>query len=217
MKNSPVEISKIIVEKNMKYMGTPVLHYKIEYPRFGSPYDREELEPINRWYRDQATELQRKYETENYAEAVELFESSRENQLPFHMFEALSVYNVTYNQNDLISLYYDHYNYSGGAHGTTIRASDTWSLKKRCRIELYQLCSDPERMRRLILDRINEQIAAQIRSGEGMYFDDYVKLTAENFHPENFYLTPGGLVIYYQQYDVAPYASGIPEFNLPFF
>jgi hypothetical protein len=215
MKNGPVEISKIIIEKNMKYMDTPVLHYKIEYPRFGSPYEREELEPINRWYRDQAMELQRKYETENYAEAVELFESSRDNQFPFHMFEALSVYNITYNQNDLLSLYYDHYTYSGGAHGITIRASDTWSLNKGCRIGLYQLCSDPERMRRLILDRINEQIAAQIKSGEGMYFDDYAKLTAENFNPENYYLTPEGIVVYYQQYDIAPYASGIPEFIVP--
>ena len=216
MKNGPVEVHKIIIEKTMKYMDVPVLHYKIEYPRFGSPYEQEELEPINEWYRNQALELQRQYETENYAEAVELFESSSEKQFPFHMFDAVSAYTVTYNKNDLLSLYYDHYLYSGGAHGNTKRVSDTWSLKKGRRIELTQLSTDPDRTRQMILDRINEQIAAQIKSGEKMYFDDYVKLTAENFHPENYYLTPGGLVIYYQQYDIAPYASGIPEFNLPF-
>lgn len=217
MKNGPVEVHKIIIEKTMKYMGVPVLHYKIEYPRFGSPYEQEALEPLNKWYRNQALELQKKYETEDYAEAVELFESSREQQFPFHMFEAVSAYTVTYNKNDLLSLYYDHYIYSGGAHGGTKRVSDTWSLKKCSRIELSQLGSNPDRIRQMILDRINEQIAAQIKSGEKMYFDDYVKLTAENFHPENYYLTPEGIVIYYQQYDIAPYASGIPEFNLPFF
>lgn len=215
MNNGPVEVHKIIIEKNMKHKGVPVLHYKIEYPRFGSANEQEELEPINRFYRNQARELQKKYETENYMEAVELYESSRENQFPFHMFEALSVYTVTYNRNDLLSLYYDHYTYSGGAHGSTVRVSDTWSLKKGCRIELSQLSSDPDRTRQAILGRINEQIAAQIEKGEGMYFDDYAKLTAENFRSENFYLTPGGLVIYYQQYDIAPYASGIPEFILP--
>lgn len=199
----------------MKHMGVPVLNYKIEYPQFSSPHNREGLARINQYYQSQAKALQKKFETGNYAEAVELYKSSKENQFPFHMFEALSVYTVTYNQNDLLSLYFDEYTYSGGAHGSTIRTSDTWNTRKGCRLGLYQMSGDPFRTRKVILDTINQQIAVQIKNEEGMYFDDYEKLVAENFNPENFYLTPEGLVIYYQQYDIAPYASGIPEFTLP--
>lgn len=215
MNKEPAEMRKIIMEKTMSYMGVPVLHYRIEYPQFDNAHGRKELEPLNRYYRNMAMELQEKYETVNYADAVELFQYSEENQFPFHMFEAFSVYTVPYHQKDLLSLYYDHYTYSGGAHGSTVRVSDTWNLKDGRRKDLYQLSGDPTETRKVILDRINEQIAVQIRSGEGMYFDDYIKLTADTFKPENYYLTPEGLVIYYQQYDIAPYASGIPEFTLP--
>jgi hypothetical protein len=215
MNKKTAEMRKITIEKQMSYMGVPVLHYRIEYPQFDDPHHRQELESINRYYRNQAMGLQEKYETVNYEDAVESFQYSEENQFPFHMFEAVSAFTVPYRQNDLLSLFYDHYTYSGGAHGNTVRVSDTWNLKEGCRKSLYQLSGDPEGTRKIILDRINEQIALQIKAGEGMYFDDYIKLTDENFHPENYYLTPEGLVIYYQQYDIAPYASGIPEFTLP--
>ena len=47
------------------------------------------------------------------------------------------------------------------------------------------------------------------------YFDDYAKLIQNTFNPDSFYLFPGGVVIYFQQYDIAPYATGLPEFVLP--
>ena len=47
-------------------------------------------------------------------------------------------------------------------------------------------------------------------------FDDYPELLRSTFQAGNFYLTPEGIVIYYQQYDIAPYSSGITEFLLPF-
>ena len=31
-----------------------------------------------------------------------------------------------------------------------------------------------------------------------------------------FYLTDGGLVVYFGQYEIAPYYVGIPEFKIPF-
>ena len=49
-----------------------------------------------------------------------------------------------------------------------------------------------------------------------MYFDDYQDLIKKNFNPQSFYLTPNGLVIYYQQYEVGPYAAGIIEFTIPY-
>ncbi len=103
---------------------------------------------------------------------------------------------------------------SGGAHGNTIRHSDTWSVKNGGRISLYQFTDDPAAFRAEILNSIREQIERQTAGGEGMYFEDYPRLIREHFDPESYYLSPEGLVIYYQQYDIAPYASGIPEFTM---
>ncbi|HWQ79109.1 MAG TPA: DUF3298 and DUF4163 domain-containing protein [Anaerovoracaceae bacterium] len=212
MNNGPVTVEKIVIEDEMNYRDTPVLHYKIEYPQFHDPDYQNALDSINRWYRQRALDLQREYETGLYREAAELYDDSIANNFPFHMYDAATVYEITYNQDGLLSLYTDDYVYSGGAHGGTVRHSETWNIKNACRIYLYQYTGDPAAFRAEILKEIGDQIALQIQQGENMYFEDYPQLISEHFNPESFYLTPDGLVIYYQQYDIAPYASGMPEF-----
>ena len=56
----------------------------------------------------------------------------------------------------------------------------------------------------------------QMKTSPSMYFDDYATLLRGNFNIKGFYLKPEGIVIYYQQYDIAPYVSGLPEFLFPF-
>lgn len=212
MTSEPVTVNKIVIESSMNYNDIPVLHYKIEYPQFRHPFYQNELNGINKWYQKQAEDLQNKYETELYREAVEQYEYSNANQFPFHMYDAVSVYEVTYNLVDMLSLYYDHYIYSGGAHGSTKRKSDTWDIINGCRVFLFKYTKDPALLRANILNKIRVQIALQIEKGENLYFEDYPLLIAEYFDPMSFYLTPNGLGIYYQQYEIAPYSSGIPEF-----
>lgn len=216
MTSEPVTVNKIIIESTMNYKDTPVLHYRIEYPRFQHQDFQNQLDPINEWYRYQAEELQRKYETELYQEAAAQYDYSVENQFPFHMYDALMIYEITYNQDDFLSLFYDQYIYSGGAHGNTVRRSQTWNVKRGCLITLRNYTDEPAAFQAEIINRIREEIVRQIERGENMYFDDYPKLILDTFNPESFYLTPHGMVIYYQQYDIAPYASGIPVFVIQF-
>jgi hypothetical protein len=212
MNNEPVTVNKVTIESNMNYRGVPVLHYKIEYPQFIQPGYEKTLSEINRWYRKLAAELQYKYETAYYNYAVSQYEYTLANDFPFNMNEALSVYEITYNQNNIISLYYDHYLYAGGAHGNTVRHSETWNIKTGCRISLFQDVKDPILRKAEILEDIRKQIAAQEKKGENYYFEDYPQLIFDKFNPESFYYVPEGIIIYYQQYDIAPYSSGIPEF-----
>ena len=46
-------------------------------------------------------------------------------------------------------------------------------------------------------------------------FEDYPYLLRNNFNQSQFFLRPGQIVIYYQQYEIAPYATGVPEFSFP--
>lgn len=212
MNNKPVTVNKVIIENTMSFEDTPVLHYRIEYPQFQDPVHQDALIPINEWYRRLAEELERKYETEVYQDAIVQYEYSVANQFPFHMYDALQIYEITYNQDDILSLFYDQYIYTGGAHGNTERRSQTWNVRKGCEITLQHYFDDPSSFETEILTGIREEIARQIERGENMYFEDYPQLILEKFNPESFYLTPYGIVIYYQQYDIAPYASGIPVF-----
>lgn len=67
-----------------------------------------------------------------------------------------------------------------------------------------------------ITGEVIRQIRTQMQNGEGDYFEDYEKNAVEEFDPGQFYLTPEGVVVYYQQYAIAPYSSGIPVFLIPY-
>ena len=63
-------------------------------------------------------------------------------------------------------------------------------------------------------DIINKKIKEEISKNPENYFDsgNEFKGISEN---QSFYIEGDNLVIYYQLYDIAPYAFGIPEFKIP--
>lgn len=63
---------------------------------------------------------------------------------------------------------------------------------------------------------MESQAALAVRSLDAPYYEDYPALLYSAFHADSFFLTQDGVVIYYQQYDIAPYGAGIPEFLIPF-
>jgi hypothetical protein len=114
------------------------------------------------------------------------------------------------------SLYLDEYEFTGGAHGATVRSSDTWNALTGQRIALSTLfpagLGYVERLKELIYEEIERRNGAE----PGQFVSGYQAVIEEAFSENNFYLTPGELVIYFQQYDIAPYSTGIPTFAFPY-
>lgn len=211
MLGNHVMVNSHTLEGEMLLNTVKLLHYKIEYPQFISLVHDQNLKIINDYYRNRALEKQWTYENQLYLQAFQQYEESIVNQFPFHAYEAFFTHDVTYNKDCVISLYSDEYVFSGGAHGSTIRRSETWNIQEGQQASILFLVENLDYM----IDMINQQIAAQISLGENWYFDNYKQLVSENFNTESFYLINDGLIIYYQQYDIAPYSSGIMEFFFP--
>lgn len=131
-------------------------------------------------------------------------------EAPEFKFEINSRYTVTANNDSLISLYNDYYEFLGGAHGATTRTSYTIDKKLEELLELKDLFKEGYDYKTVI----NNEIKKQIAEDKDKFFEpaDKFKGIAEN---KNFYIKDKVLIIYYQQYDIAPYAAGIPEFNIP--
>ncbi len=150
-----------------------------------------------------------------FALAIENYNQSIANDYPFHAYDAIKKYNVTYNQNCTLSFYSDEYLYTGGAHGTTTRRSSTFSLTNGKTLPLGHYFCGGNYIRQ-ILDEIIMQAQTKEKEQPGMFFENYEKLIVKYFNICSFYLTEEGIVIYYQQYDIAPYSSGIIEFLIPY-
>jgi len=205
------------IEEEMFYRDERVLTYTIQYPEVSSAIFKTTAVAINRYYRAKTDLYRQRLRHSLYHQAVREFDYAEENpDIPFRPFEAFLGCTITYNENCMLSLYFDAYQFTGGAHGNTTRTSDTWDLGCGRRVTMARFFEPGAMYKAYVIGAVNEQISAQIAAGDGMYFDDYETNVARYFNVNSFYLVPEGLVVYYQQYQIAPYASGIPEFLLPF-
>lgn len=200
----------------MYYKNQIIMKYTIKYPQFFSAHFQVFLDKLNSFYRTRAVMYERSNIMNLYQMAMVEYEYSITNNFPVRQFEAYVDYQVTYNQNCALSLYFDQYEYAGGAHGLTIRYSDTWNLQKSKKIEMMDLYPHRNNLKEVLTGVVIGQIDAGYNPEDSIYFSDYAKLVQDTLKINNFYLIPEGVVIYFQEYDIAPYSSGMPTFVIPF-
>ena len=169
---------------------------------------------INKVIKSQVEGFYNYTKTTLFPEAMSEYKYAMENGFPFRPFEAVLNYTITYNRCNYLSMYRDGYEYTGGAHGTTLRQSDTFDTtngRTFCLSDFFFDCPD---YREYIIKQIIKQADKNMRENTYIYFDNYKELIRENFNPKNFYLTNEGIVICFQQYEIAPYSTGIVEFTV---
>jgi len=139
--------------------------------------------------------------------------SAKEFDFPAHPFQLFVNYEV-HTSGYVLSLVVETYQYTGGAHGSSWRDYynlDTLNGRQLALQELFKANFDYIIM---INEEINQQIQEQSKNGQGMYFEGpegFKTISAD--HP--FYIKNKHLVICFGQYEIAPYAAGMPEFELP--
>ena len=202
-------IIKNVFQNRLIYKGYSVLRYRIEFPQIKGK------NKFNIYNYVKAKTLQKECEEQLFEEAKKLFEYNQKNGYPHMEYEIISSYIVTTNYEEIVSLYNDEYRFTGGAHGTTVRTSQTWNVNKDEMMELKDFYKNDPNYVSKIISNVNNQIKTNIENENNYYFDNYCCLTVENFKVENFYLDGNKVVVYYQQYDIGPYSSGILTFTVP--
>lgn len=136
----------------------------------------------------------------------------QEQGYPVRPYEVITRCQVGSQSQDRLSLYVDYYQYTGGAHGLTERRAYNIDLKTGKELTLKDLFSDDcnyqEDINRFIQNQINAHPESYFTDPETGGFTDIAE-------DQSFYLEDEFLVIYFGLYEIAPYASGIPEFRIP--
>lgn len=214
------------IKKSFFYESKVMLRLLITYPVVKLQKNRAAQIEINRQIQSQVNDFYQNASGNLYRQAITYYKDTKKTGFPFHAFEAVMNYEITYNMNCYLSMYRDGYEFTGGAHGNTVRASDTWSLLSGEKLSLSSvlpagvlpaevLPAGGEYVN-LITGMLTEQAEAQTQENAMIYFDDYPNLIPEYFNGESFFLTPPGIAFYYQQYEIAPYATGIVTFIIPY-
>ncbi|GAB3798948.1 DUF3298 and DUF4163 domain-containing protein [Virgibacillus kimchii] len=126
---------------------------------------------------------------------------------PSTLVEMIGYYEVKNNQRDVLSFTFSNYAYHyQAAHGMTYINSLTYDLQKQkaCTLEdLFKPNSNyVERLSQIIQEQINQRDVPVINEFEGI---------APN---QDYYIADRTLVIYFQLYELAPYAFGFPMFPI---
>lgn len=115
------------------------------------------------------------------------------------------------NDKKILSFYIDYYQFSGGAHGITTRKTYNIDISSAKKIELKSLFDKGYDYKKFI----NEEILKQINKNPDNYFigEEGFNGIKEN---QSFYIKDNKLIIHFPYYEIAPYAFGMPEFEIPY-
>lgn len=126
-------------------------------------------------------------------------------------FVANANFEVKKNSDDMLSILIKYYKYSGGAHGYYENIAYNVDIKNEKNIELKELFNDGYDYKKVLDNEIRRQIEILIKEdpqNEGIYEFNGIK---DN---QKFYIQDDDIVIYFDLYEIAPYAAGIPEFQI---
>lgn len=153
------------------------------------------------------------YKNQIEKQAKKFYEESQKENLHFIPFEAVVDYETTFINNKLLSLPINFYSYTGGAHGITLKEAYNFDLESGDRLKLNHIFKADSNYK----DIIKEFIKTSIEENPDVYFDDAIDVINKLNDNTPFYITKNSLIIYYEPYEIAPYSSGIREFEIPFF
>lgn len=193
-----------------------MVNVNIDYPFLVQGNGRNAMY-FNAHYRQKAQRNYRYASTRLYQGAVRHYNVSKSQGFPFNNFEFVETIETTYCKKPVISLFYDIYEYTGGAHGNTIRKGNTWDLEKGVIIPLGSLFSKDYDYVPVIIKYIESETRRRQISGMVHYFENLDENIKKYFDPANYYLTDEGLAVFYPLYTIAPYSEGIQVFIIPYF
>ena len=109
--------------------------------------------------------------------------------------------------------------YSGGSHPNSVQIAYNLDIEDQRLLRLEDVIAEDsaDELAQLVLAKVNETFAPL---GEGALFSDYeewidTSMVYGNMTPY-WYLNDTGLVIFYNQYELGPYAAGIIKAELPY-
>ena len=122
------------------------------------------------------------------------------------LVELQAWFEVKTNQRGVLSIALYVYSYTGGAHGMTTLRTLTFDQSSGKLFPLKELFKAEANYQKVILDMIKKQI----KQRNIPVINEPVEFPGN----DHFYIADKSLIIYYQLYDLAPYAYGITYFPI---
>jgi hypothetical protein len=118
----------------------------------------------------------------------------------------IGYFEVKTNERHILSITLSVYSYTGGAHGMTVIQSLTFDMTTGKRYSLKELFKPNSNY----IERLSALIQNQIKQRNLPVLEPFKRIKPD----QDFYIADKSLVIYFQLYELVPYAYGFPYFPI---
>ena len=200
--NQEITITDLVIKEDHEALKVDII-----FPLVQGVKDKQVEEKINQTIQKDVLNFKErlKIESEKY------LQGAKEEGWEIRKYIATIYYIVHYQKDDLLSLSVFYYSYTLGAHGHTLQRAYNFNLVNGEEI----LLSDILKKKKDYIDIINQEIKRQIELNPQEYFSEWSVFQSIS-EEQPFYLIEDGIVVYFGLYEIAPYASGIRYFKIPF-
>ena len=209
-----MELQPFTAEQEWNVEGIPVLSAHAAVPRPATLSDRISRR-ISRYYQAQCQSYLKYCRRELLPLAAAEYRAALAVSAPFSPFQAELSFQITYQDSHFLSLYTQSRE-NAGTQKWYLRRGDTWDLTTGYPVPLSDFFPPRSSWKRQLLDFAEESIQQQEQSGIARYHEHPRKLLSRHFNPQNYYLTPDGLMFFFPMYAIAPATEGIPTFLVPY-
>lgn len=142
-----------------------------------------------------------------YSELQELYDDEPTD------WEAKVEGNISYEDENLITISLESYLFTGGAHGYTSKTFLNFDKKKGIELENSELFKNSEEFQAFAEEMFRQK--ERIPKDKSINYTGFMFEQDSFYLPENIGFTKEGVKLLYNQYEVASYADGIIELVLP--
>ena len=210
-----LQTEPLTADREWTVEGIPVLTAVVSLPQ-PIPATTQITRRILRYYRLQARAFLRYCERSLFPQAEAEYCAALACSAPLPHFRAELTHHITYNENGLWSLYTQSRESTGAGSPLLTRRGDTWDLTTGYPVPLSAFFSPHASWKKQLISLAAEEIQRRKQSGLSLYHETWRKGLRHHFNPQNFYLSPDGLVFFYPMHAIAPAMEGIPAFTVPF-
>lgn len=184
-----------IEQKTLKNKdGIVVWEAKLHYPEL-----KGESEAISKINQVILNDIQLSLSTMGNEIAPDDINTDLDNMLPYTLG---CTYNITYLDENTISLLLDYYEFTGGAHGMPYRQAYTFDLKTGNQLQLSNILN-VENVDEFVKDAFKNNIAQNPEN----YFSGAAETVDSEYFAYDFYIQPNEIILFTQPYLLEPYAA----------
>lgn len=201
-----IEISDIVSNDSAELSNKAKATISITAPKLTSTTYAENAEVFNELI---STEIE-SFKNE-FAQTIA---TALPEDLPSADYEYQMSYKIHKSSEGVVSVMLTKYSFTGGVHGGTVYKAINFDLNSGMRIDMQYVTGVPaEEYTPFLKSNILEKMR---NNTDNMYFSTEDGVLDDCFDDTQFVITESGITVFFQEYDIAPFAAGAQMFDIPY-